>query len=191
MSAAFRQINLADFTVSGRNSSWEFEAYEIGLNNNFFVNWLSNSGLLAYLDAIGLAAGVVDSAITAVETLPASGNRTLLQAESGKTLLLTTATANNVITLPAVAAGLKFTIRHIATGNNVNTWTITSPVAGIIQGNHYNGAAAGATILNRTNLIASATAANVNVGDYLTLFCTGGSWHAIIYSRVAAAYTFT
>lgn len=191
---SFRTINNADFVVSGRNSATEFEPYRIGLENNFLVNWLSSSGFLTYIDLVAQAAGVVDTtlapAVVTVITAVANANRTLTAADNGRTFLLPQATANNIITLPAVQAGLRFTFRHIAVPNAVNTWTIRSPAAGIIQGNLISTAAVGANIVSRTDLIASAVAANVNIGDVVELFCTGGSWHAIITSRVTAAYSF-
>lgn len=123
-----------------------------------------------------------------IVTLPAAANTTITAAQSGTTFVLPQATASNTITLPAAAAGLRYEFVVGATADGSHTQTISSPSANI-NGQMYSipGACVITAISAKTNIIVSATAANVKLGDRIVLISDGTNYYASIFSVGTAA----
>lgn len=120
------------------------------------------------------------------EQLPAAANTSLSALQSGKVFLMPTATANNVISLPAPVAGLNFKFIVQAAANGTNTQTIQA--TGAILDGSIVGTAATVVITaatNQTNLILSATAADSVPGSFADLYCDGSAWIYYAYSAGA------
>ena len=124
---------------------------------------------------------------SAVVVLPATGTTTISSSQSGTIFSLPQATANTIINLPAVAAGLNFKFVVAATADGAHTQTITAtagtPIIGLLLGltAGFNTAKAAAI-----SLVLSATAANVKVGDYAQLTCDGTNWSVQAFSSETA-----
>ena len=126
--------------------------------------------------------------ISPIVVLPAAANTTITQAQSGSVFYIPQATANNTISLPALLAGLNFKFIVQATADGTHTNTIAATAA-ICSGN-ITSVAAGLTatlITTKTNLILSATAANVKPGDYADFYCDGTNWWIRAYTAGTAA----
>ncbi len=115
--------------------------------------------------------------------------RTVTAAESGRTFFLN-ATTGFVSTLPAPAAGLRYTFINILANTSGNHTVVTNGSSNIIKGNQ-NSVAGDAgdsgTGDDTVNFVANASLA----GDKLDLYSDGTSWFAYAISRVAAGMTFT
>ena len=117
---------------------------------------------------------------------------TLTAAESGKVIFLNSAT-EFAVTLPALAAGLRFTFIVKAAPSGAD-YTIVSPNANEIVGQVYssdlNAASDGDFEATGCNTISFVSAKAV-VGDSVELVCDGTLWYARAFCSVFDAITFT
>jgi|CEGF01.1.fsa_nt_gi hypothetical protein len=123
-----------------------------------------------------------DGAGSSIEAITA--DTTLTAADSGKTYILDA--TGEVITLPAVAAGLKF--KFICSAATATTdWTIVS-ATNVIQGSAIvAGAVVPAADENTISLVATKTLP----GDFVEVVSDGTNWYAFGNAVTAAAITFT
>lgn len=113
---------------------------------------------------------------------------TLTAADSGKTFFLNLA-GGFATTLPAPAAGLKFTF-IVKTAPTTAYTIVTSGSANIIVGQQHDaGGAAGDT--GATDDTISFVANQAVAGDRVDLISDGTSWFAYGFTKVAAGMTFT
>ena len=113
----------------------------------------------------------------------------LTAAESGKTLILNSATAF-VTTLPAVAAGLRFTIIAGATqvtGGNHTVVPNASDDDTIYGETNVAGATVPASAEGSINFIAD----TMLPGDRIDLICDGTNWYVTGMAAASGAVTFT
>jgi hypothetical protein len=124
-------------------------------------------------------------------TLAAAASTTLTSTDVG-VLYVPQQTANNVVTLPAVAAGLHFKFICTATANGTNTLTISGAATGLLNG-YYDGVVAAPVKVSFTakdSLILGATAANLKPGDWAEFDCNGTAWYVRASSNgTASAWT--
>lgn len=187
-------FNASDFVLSpNRNSSYRFEPYSIALKRNLANQSLSVSTLLAYIDKIGLAAGVVNVALGGVETITASRN--LTSADSGKTFLMGTITASVNINLPTTpSVGDCFEFRQNSTPGGTFNWNVNSQTLNAMFGVMFNTVAIIGTSLNgQTVATFSQNPANGVIADYMKIICMRTSpvrWHVTGVTRNASGITF-
>jgi len=128
--------------------------------------------------------GGTNAAVIAV-----SSAKTLTASDSGKTIMLD-GSAANVVTLPAVQAGLEYKVILTATGNAPTV--ITDSSENIMVG----------TVLSATNDAAQAIQSDLDAdtitfvnggapGDYCDLFCDGTKWYVYGFSGVDSKLTIT
>lgn len=118
-----------------------------------------------------------------------TGTRTVSADESGSTFFINNATGF-VTTLPAPAAGLKYTFINKTANTSGNHTIVTASSANIIKGNQ-NSVAGDAGDSGTADDTISFVANQSVAGDKVELFCDGTSWFAYAISRVAAGITFT
>ena len=113
----------------------------------------------------------------------------LTAAESGKTLILNSATAF-VTTLPAKAAGLRFTFIVGATPNTSGNSTIVPNASNdnTIFGEYI---VAGLTVPAITEGSINLIASTCSIGDIIHLFCDGTYWYVSGMADVSGSVTFT
>lgn len=110
-------------------------------------------------------------------------------AESGKVFFLSSAT-EFVSTLPAPAAGLRFTFIVAAAPSGASYTIVTASSANIIIGKQVN-AAGNAGDTGTTDDTISFVDGQAVVGDRVDLFCDGTNWFAYATCAVATGVTFT
>ncbi len=110
-------------------------------------------------------------------------------AESGSTFLLNSAT-EFVSTLPAPAAGLRFTFIVVAAPSGASYTVVTNASANIIKGMQVCAADAAGDTGTADDTVTFADGQAV-AGDMITVWSDGTSWFIIAHSRVAAGITFT
>jgi hypothetical protein len=110
-------------------------------------------------------------------------------AESGKTFLLNSAT-EFVSTLPAPAAGLRYTFIVAAAPSGASYTVVTTSSANVIKGMQVCAADAAGDTGTADDTITFADGQAV-AGDMVTVWSDGTSWFAVAHSRVAAGITFT
>ena len=110
-----------------------------------------------------------------------ASSHTLDMGDSGKVYMLYSTFART-ITLPAVAAGLKF--KFIATDTTADSSIATSEGTALIKG----GAEAGNSYLTLagTTIIVEAAA---SVGDHLELICDGTNWFVSGHTSAGAGFS--
>lgn len=118
-----------------------------------------------------------------------TGTNVIAAAESGTVFFLNNATGF-VSTLPAAAAGLRFTFINTLANTSGNHTIVTNASANIIKGNQ-NSVAGDAGDTGTGDDTINFVANNSLAGDKVELFCDGTSWFAYAISRVAAGMTFT
>lgn len=124
---------------------------------------------------------IVTSATANNVVLPTAANTTLTAAQSGSVFYLPQATANNVISLPAPAAGLnfQFILSNVADGTHKQT---ISSTAANVYGNliSLSTGTTNLTLINSgtafTSIDVSATAANTKKGDFIRYRSDGTSY---------------
>lgn len=115
---------------------------------------------------------------------PLTEDRTLTAEDSGKTFLLDA--VGEVITLPALASGLKYKFR-VTVAIATSDWTIVSST-NVIQG--YADVAYATVLASDENTI-SIVFTKAIAGDEIELLCDGTSWHVSGNLSVAASLVFT
>src|SRR6185503_748442 len=107
---------------------------------------------------------------------PAAGTYTVLESDSGKTLLVPIQSQALAVTLPPSKQGLHY--KFFATGLLAFAVTITPSVANTINGSLIN-----LTAVPATAFVAKTAAANVqltaaaHMGDYVDMVCDGEQWY--------------
>ncbi len=179
---SFRGLVNADFIVNFSNSSADFHPGSIGLNDNFFVRAIIDTGLLAYADTLAEQAGLsADNIITV-----ASGSTVnLVAADSGKTILLPTNAAASTINLPLPALGLKFTFRGSANGNALANIR-TSGLSPNINGQWLNSTNVPAVVSAINTIVANGV--NFLQADFVELIGTSTGWFATLGSSLTNAF---
>jgi hypothetical protein len=114
---------------------------------------------------------------------------TLTAAASGTTYFLNSAT-EFATTLPAPAAGLRYTFIVKAAPSGANYTIVTGSSANIIKGQAYPASGDAGDTGTADDTISFVSAQSV-AGDRVELFCDGTSWFAYAYCAVAAGVTFT
>lgn len=114
---------------------------------------------------------------------------TLTAAQSGTTFFLNAAT-EFATTLPAPAAGLRYTFIVKAAPSGANYTIVTASSANIIKGQAYPASGAAGDTGTSDDTINFVDAQAV-AGDRVELYCDGTSWFAYAYCAVAAGVTFT
>ena len=154
---------------------------------------------LATVDVDTLSIGGTEVTATAAEinlacdesanTEIVTGANVLTAAESGKTLVHNHATGF-VTTLPAVAAGLRFTFIVGATPNTSGNSTIIPNAAddNTIFGEYI---VAGLTVPAITEGSINLIASTCSIGDIIHLFCDGTYWYVSGMADVSGSVTFT
>jgi len=150
----------------------------------------STTAELNILDGVTATAAEINLACDeSANTEIVTTTNVLTAAESGKTLILNSATAF-VTTLPAVAAGLRFNFYCGATGVTGGNHTIVPDGANddtIYGSAEVAGAVVAASAEGSINLIADKFIA----GDHLSLFCDGTNWYVQGSAVTSAGVTFT
>jgi hypothetical protein len=126
---------------------------------------------------------------TTSSPLTITGTRTILAAESGSTIFIDNATGF-VTTLPAPAAGLRYTFINKTANTSGNHTIVTASSSNIIKGNQ-NSVAGDAGDFGTADDTISFVANQSIAGDKVELFSDGTSWFAYAISKVAAGITFT
>ncbi len=112
---------------------------------------------------------------------------TLTAADSGKTCMLSAA-GGAAVTLPAVAAGLKFKFIVGAAFATTNWTVVTASSANVIQG----GAIVNSTFVAASNEdTISFVASAETIGDFVEVICDGTNWFANGVGASAGSITFT
>lgn len=138
----------------------------------------------AITTALILAAGSARSgAATAI-----TGATTLTSADNGKTYFLNSATGFNV-TLPAAAAGLRFTF-IVTTAPTSGNHTVTAATADTIAGKVF-ASSGGDENSNTAGDLVNFVANTSLVGDRLELWCNGSIWIADGFCDVTGSITVT
>lgn len=129
--------------------------------------------------------------VDAVETVTATN--TIAASESGATFFLSSAT-EFVSTLPAPAAGLRFTFIVAAAPASASYTIVTASSANIIKGQVYssdlNAASDGDIETSGGDTITLVDSKSV-AGDRVELFCDGTNWFAYGFCSVFDAITIT
>lgn len=153
-----------------------------------FVNIRANTGAIAAKEVNVVAPlNLASSAETLTEA------RTLVAAESGKTLFLNSAT-EFVTTLPLPQAGLKFTFVVTGAPVGANYTIFTSGGANIIKGAVYSSdlnAAGDADIETSGGDTISFVASAAVAGDKVELVCDGTNWFAAGFCSLVTGITIT
>ena len=123
----------------------------------------------------------------AVSTATAAS--TLTAADSGKTLLLNSAT-EFVTTLPAPVAGLSFTFIVKAAPVGAAYTVVTNGGANIIKGQQYNSEGVAGDTGTSDDTITFVASSSV-AGDRVEVISDGTSWFAYAFCTLAASITFT
>jgi hypothetical protein len=110
-------------------------------------------------------------------------------AESGETFFLNSAT-EFVSTLPAPAAGLRYTFIVVAAPSLASYTVVTTNSANVIKGMQVCAADAAGDTGTADDTITFVDGQAV-AGDMVTVWSDGTSWFAVGHSRVAAGLTFT
>lgn len=131
--------------------------------------------------AAGVQGVVANEIVTATNVITA--------AESGKTFFLNSAT-EFVSTLPAVAAGLRFTFICTAAPSGASYTIVTNSSSNIIKGNQ-NSVAGDAGDFGTADDTITFVDGQAVAGDKVELWSDGTSWFAYAISKVAAGITFT
>lgn len=154
---------------------------------------LENTGLNSS-ERNKIAAAVMDlvdelnDVSTLVETVTAAN--TITAAESGKTFFLNSAT-EFVSTLPAPAAGLKFTFIVKAAPSGASYTIVTNGSSNIIVGHVVTSATGAAdTETSGGDTISFVDGAAVK-GDKVILECDGTNWYASCFAAAATGITIT
>ena len=111
---------------------------------------------------------------------------TLTVADSGKVFSLQGATDGAAITLPAVAADLKYTF-VVGSAFATTDWTIVAATSVIEGSATVAGLVVGAVNENTISFVASAE----TVGDWVTIVCDGTSWLVSGQATASGGITFT
>lgn len=113
---------------------------------------------------------------------------TVLESDSGKTILIGTLAGARVVTLPAPKMGLAYRFLAIATLGN--TATLTATGGGVMTGSLFNHTVVAVPVFTPVDKNAAAsvvmTAAAVR-GDWCEIACNGAIWYV---SGVGAAVSF-
>lgn len=135
-----------------------------------------------------LDAGPTD-ALGVVPTENVTATNVITAAESGKTFFLNSAT-EFVSTLPAPAAGLRFTFIVVAAPSGASYTVVTTSSANIIKGNQNSVAGDAGDFGTADDTISFVDGQSV-AGDKVEVISDGTSWFAYAISKVAAGITFT
>lgn len=131
----------------------------------------------------------VQSAIQPVVVLSGSvAAQSIAASNSGSIIFVPQCTANVTVTMPAVKAGFRARVIVQATSDGTHTCTFAFP-ANTLHG-AIVGTAAGLTatdVSGQTNLVLSATAANVKAGDNFDIYCDGTTYFAYAFSHGTAS----
>ena len=134
-------------------------------------------------DVVGSITGAVtNSTITAATAAPTA-------AQSGTTFFLSKADGI-AVTLPAPAAGLRYTFIVKTAPTSGTTSIVTTSSANIIKGQQYVAADAAGDTGTADDTI-TFVANQAVAGDRVELISDGTSWFAYAFSAVAAGITFT
>lgn len=123
------------------------------------------------------------------DTLNVTATKAVLAAESGRTFFLNSAT-EFVSTLPAPAAGLRYTFIVVAAPSGASYTIVTTSSANIIKGLQ-NSVAGDAGDSGTADDTISFVDGQAVAGDKVELISDGTSWFAYAISKVAAGITFT
>ena len=137
-------------------------------------------------DLTGNVTGNITGATATTELTAAS---TLTAAQSGRTFFLNAAT-EFATTLPAPAAGLRYTFIVKTAPSGASYTIVTASSANIIKGQAYPASGAAGDTGTADDTISFVDAQSV-AGDRVELYCDGTSWFAYAYCAVAAGVTFT
>jgi hypothetical protein len=118
-----------------------------------------------------------------------TGTKSVSADESGTVFFIDNATGF-VTTLPAPAAGLRYTFISKTANTSGNHTIVSASSSNIIKGNQ-NSVAGDAGDSGTADDTISFVANQSVAGDKVELFCDGTSWFAYAISRVAAGITFT
>lgn len=145
------------------------------------------------VDTAGAASVELDGVALVNSPEVATATQTLTAADSGKTIVLNSATSI-VTTLPAVALGLyfKFIVGALGVANGQNH-TIVVPVANdntIFGGAIVAGAEVPASAEGTINIVGT-SGTTALPGDVVEVFCDGTNWYANGRATTAGAITFT
>jgi len=156
------------------------------------VNDVDVAAELALLDGVTATALQLNQA-----AVPASGveivaaTNVIAATESGKTFFLNHAT-EFVSTLPAPAAGLKFTFIVTGAPSGASYTIVTNSAAQVIFGaQHDAGGAAGDVEATGGATTITFVDGQAAVGDRADLISDGTNWYATIFTSVAAGATIT
>jgi len=135
-----------------------------------------------------------DLAVAGAVTGPAAtedvtATNVITAAESGKTFFLNSAT-EFVSTLPAPAAGLRYSFVVVAAPASASYTIVTASSANIIKGKQFCSADAAGDTGTADDTITFVDGQAV-AGDRVDVICDGTSWFAYAFSAVAAGITFT
>lgn len=133
--------------------------------------------------------GFIGSIIGASATSTLTAASTLSADDSGTTYFLNSAT-EFATTLPAPAAGLRYTFIVKAAPSGANYTIVTASSANIIKGQAYPASGDAGDTGTADDTISFVSAQSV-AGDRVELFCDGTNWFAYAYCAVAAGVTFT
>jgi len=164
----------------------------ITVTNKAIRQKLQDTGLNSFereaiAEVIGDVISQINDVSTSVEAVTSAN--TITASESGKTFFLNSATGF-ASTLPAPAAGLRFTFIVTVAPTTGNHTIVTSGSANIIDGNSFiSPDAVGVPAVNEDsiNFVANQAA----IGDNCTLWSDGTKWYVNAFARVAAGVTFT
>ena len=137
----------------------------------------------------GFIGNLVGSVTGTVTTTTLTAASTLTAAQSGTTLVLSSAT-EFATTLPAPAAGLVYTFIVGAAPSGANYTIVTASSANIIKGQAYPASGDAGDTGTADDTISFVSGSSV-AGDTVTVFSDGTSWFAKAFCAVAAGVTFT
>ncbi len=154
---------------------------------------IKNGGYIAREDGTQIISVSSDGATTGVLSPSLTENVTatnvITATESGKTFFLNSAT-EFVSTLPAPAAGLRYTFIVTAAPSGASYTVVTTSSSNIIKGLQ-NSVAGDAGDSGTADDTISFVDGQAVAGDKVEVFCDGTSWFAYAISKVAAGITFT
>jgi hypothetical protein len=162
-------------------------ALDITESSNTYIKCVTTNGSesVDIGKVINAAAGV--QGVVANEIVTATN--VITAAESGKTFFLNSAT-EFVSTLPAVAAGLRFTFIVTAAPSGASYTIVTNSSSNVIKGNQNSVAGDAGDFGTADDTITFVDGQSV-AGDKVELWSDGTSWFAYAISKVAAGITFT
>lgn len=157
-------------------------------NTTFSGPVISDNGFVGALtgNVTGNVTGNITGASANSELTAASS---VTAAQSGTTFFLNAAT-EFATTLPAPAAGLRYTFIVKAAPSGANYTIVTASSANIIKGQAYPASGDAGDTGTADDTISFVSAQSV-AGDRVELYCDGTSWFAYAYCAVAAGVTFT